>query len=107
MLQLETIEEVAVRVRFSPVTITHWAYGRRPAPAKFPQPIKVGRQVRYIASQIDEWILDQCDGVVASRHSGAPRRDLPYGDVGDMANDVSGPRKRGRPRKTGRVEGLA
>lgn len=100
MLQLETIDDVAGRTRLSPVTITHWAYGRRPAPKNFPNPIKVGRQVRYIAAQIDEWILAQAEDGSAPRGLPSPDFDLSRIKAANDDGQASPARKRGRPRKT-------
>lgn len=84
MQQLLTIKQVATLLVLSPVTVTHWSYGRRPAPAKFPSPIKVGRQVRYLAADVDDWILAKCgrtptftsctDDSRARRPRGRPRK---------------------------------
>ena len=41
------IDDVAKLIKLSPATIENWAYGRKPAPAGFPAPIKVGRLLRY------------------------------------------------------------
>ena len=54
--RLITIPQTAVAIGMSPVTVTHWAYRRRPAPADFPNPVHVGRQVRYVAAELDAWI---------------------------------------------------
>lgn len=99
MLQLETIEDVARRTRFSPVTIAHWAYGRHAAPLNFPHPIKVGRQVRYISAQLDEWILAQAGVAPAPPALPSSDFDPPREKAANDASQPSPARKRGRPRK--------
>jgi len=86
MLQLLTIKQVALLLALSPVTVTHWSYGHRPAPEEFPAPIKIGRQLRYLASDIDQWI-------VAQRNGG------PTPSVQAFALGTPTGRRRGRPRK--------
>ena len=45
-LQLLAIPRVASLLDLAKLTISHWAYGHRPAPEGFPKPIRVGRQLR-------------------------------------------------------------
>lgn len=78
-MQLLTIDQIAARLGFSPVTIAHWAYGHRRAPENFPAPIHIGRQLRFVAADIDAWI---------SALRGVP----------DAASEP--PRRRGRARKS-------
>lgn len=88
-MQLSTILDVSSLTKFSPTTIEHWAYGRRPAPAGFPSPIRAGRQIRYIQEEIDAWIR----GRAAAR---------PGNDEDARLKDVTGiptaPARRGRGR---------
>lgn len=89
---LLTIPQAAVAIGMSRVTVTHWAYGRRPTPSRFPKPVHVGRQLRYVAADIDGWIesLRSSAAVIPparpSRRRGRPRmstrNDVQIGDVG-------------------------
>jgi predicted DNA-binding transcriptional regulator AlpA len=53
---LLTIAQTADRINMSPTTVIHWAYRRRPAPAGFPEPVHINRNLRYVAQDIDDWI---------------------------------------------------
>lgn len=53
---LLTIAQTAELIQMSPVTVSHWAYGQRPRPDDFPAPIKVNRNLRYVAQDLDDWI---------------------------------------------------
>lgn len=55
-MQLLKIDEVAIQLGLSPITIQHWVYGHRPAPANFPAPIRIGRQLRFVDADVDGWI---------------------------------------------------
>lgn len=82
MQQLITIDDVAQLLALSKVTVTHWSYGHRPAPESFPVPIRIGRQLRYVAEDVDTWIMAkrglQAKSDITSSHSpkrrGAPRK---------------------------------
>ncbi|EQD61976.1 hypothetical protein B1A_09526 [mine drainage metagenome] len=80
-MQLLTIDQIAERLGFSPVTIAHWAYGHRRAPENFPAPIHVGRQLRFVAADIDAWISalrGVTDTVSESpRRRGRARKSMP------------------------------
>jgi len=41
---------------FAEQTLRHWANKTRKPPAGWPEPIRIGRNVRYRTSQIIEWI---------------------------------------------------
>lgn len=81
-MQLLKIDEVATQLGLSPVTIQHWAYGHRPAPANFPMPIRIGRQLRFVDADVDGWI-----------------RSL-RGEPGGPTETLDQHRRRGRPRKS-------
>jgi len=87
---LLTIAQAADRIQMSPVTVTHWAYRRRPAPAGFPEPVHINRNLRYVAHDIDEWI----EGLRRHGASQSVERSV----VATVA------RRRGRPRKMPAVE---
>ena len=88
-MQLQKISDVAATLGLSDVTLENWSYRRRPAPAGFPSPIRVGRQLRYLQSEIEGWIRAQCGDQPASppqaavaparRRPGRPRRVEPVG----------------------------
>lgn len=68
---------------FAEQTLRHWANKTRQPPPGWPEPIKVGRNVRYRTSHIIDWI----EGVAA------PNTEL--------QDPVFTPKRgRGRPRKT-------
>lgn len=90
MQQLLTIEQVALLLALSPVTVTHWSYGRRAAPKQFPAPIRVGRQLRYLETDIDRWIV-------------ARRGGDPVPPVLGCAQHASPVRRRGRPPKVAKA----
>lgn len=81
-MQLLKIDEVAAQLGLSPVTIQHWAYGHRSAPANFPAPIRIGRQLRFVDVDVDGWI-----------------RGL-RGEPSGSTEPVGQHRRRGRPRKS-------
>jgi predicted DNA-binding transcriptional regulator AlpA len=58
-------KEVARLIAFSPATVANWGYRRKPAPQGFPQPVKIGRILRYRRKDIEGWIAGL--GVVESR----------------------------------------
>lgn len=77
-MRLLTISDIAQRVSFSAVTVKHWAYRRRPAPAGFPIPIRVGRSLRWPDVEIDAWItsltgIDQTQDEPTKPRRGRPR----------------------------------
>ncbi|MGN6120562.1 MAG: helix-turn-helix transcriptional regulator [Rhodanobacter sp.] len=78
-MQLLKINEVATQLGLSPITVQHWAYGHRPAPANFPEPVRIGRQLRFVDSDVDGWIR---------------------GLRGEFTESSSPQRRRGRPRKS-------
>jgi predicted DNA-binding transcriptional regulator AlpA len=81
-------QAVARLIAFSSATIANWAYRRKPAPQGFPQPVKVGRILRYRRGDIEGWIASL--GVVEP--------NLPTADL-NWAKTSSGiKRARGRPR---------
>jgi predicted DNA-binding transcriptional regulator AlpA len=82
------IDDVAKLIKLSPATIENWAYGRKPAPAGFPDPIKVGRLLRYRRADIEVWI----GGL------GVPGNPAPSGAVAPLLR-AKPKRLRGRPRK--------
>jgi predicted DNA-binding transcriptional regulator AlpA len=75
-----TIEEVALLLVLSEATVRHWSYGHRPPPKGFPRPIRIGRQLRYVAADLDAWI----SGICTAEATVAPEETA---------------KKRGRPRK--------
>jgi predicted DNA-binding transcriptional regulator AlpA len=81
-MQLLKIDEVATQLGLSRITIQHWAYGHRPAPANFPSPIRIGRQLRFVDADIVGWI-----------------RGL-RGESTKPTEPVPERRRRGRPRKS-------
>lgn len=83
MHKLLTIELVALATCLSEVTIRHWAYGHRAPPAGFPKPIRVGRQIRFVEEEFNEWI-----NAIRGAH------DTPKPYVAPSA------KRRGRPRKS-------
>lgn len=97
MLQLLTSREVAKQLGFADLTLFHWSYGHRPAPAGFPKPIRVGRQLRYIGEEIDAWIrgLRGDDATSATTTACAPIT----APAAPTLSVIQAPR-RGRPRKT-------
>jgi predicted DNA-binding transcriptional regulator AlpA len=83
-MQLLKIDEVATQLGLSRITIQHWAYGHRPAPAKFPSPIRIGRQLRFVSAEIDGWIralhgetVDATELSDQRRRPGRPRKSAP------------------------------
>lgn len=56
MEQLLTLRELADVVRYSVRTIENWAYGRAPAPPNFPKPFRMGRDLRWRASDVTAYI---------------------------------------------------
>ena len=81
-------DEVARLIVFSPATVANWAYRRKPAPQGFPQPIKVGRILRYRRTDIEGWVASL--GVTESGLLSVQT---------NSAGPVSGiKRSRGRPR---------
>lgn len=87
MHRLLTIPQVADRIQMSRTTVRHWAYRRRPAPPTFPDPVRINRNLRYVAQDIDEWIDSLRD------KAGSPPLLLPG------PNASLNRRRRGRPRK--------
>lgn len=74
MHHLLTIPQAAERIQMSRATVKHWAYRRRPAPPGFPDPVRINRNLRYIAQDIDEWI-DSLRDKVERRPVFSPERD--------------------------------
>jgi predicted DNA-binding transcriptional regulator AlpA len=66
---LLNFEGVARLITFSPATVANWAYRRKPGPQGFPQPVKIGRILRYKRNDIEGWIASL--GVVESRLASA------------------------------------
>jgi len=91
-MQLKTLFDIAFKTQFARATIEHWAYGRRPAPAGFPSPIRVGRHLRYIEEEVDAWIT--------SRAAARPGQEQAT-QLKDTATASSTPGRRrpGRPKK--------
>jgi predicted DNA-binding transcriptional regulator AlpA len=89
-MQLKTLFDIAFKTQFARATIEHWAYGRRPAPAGFPSPIRVGRQLRYIEEEVDAWI-SSC----AASRTGQPVQV----DAARVDAAIPARRRPGRPRK--------
>jgi len=58
-MQLDTISSLAGFINFSDATVANWTYGRRPPPAGFPAPIRVGRQLRYIREEVEAWLKER------------------------------------------------
>jgi predicted DNA-binding transcriptional regulator AlpA len=84
-LQLLAIPRVASLLDLAKLTISHWAYGHRPAPEGFPKPIRVGRQLRYVEQEIGDWIRSQRGEPIA------PDSEQPT-DIASVTR-----RRRGRP----------
>jgi hypothetical protein len=55
------IDDVAKLIKLSPATVENWAYGRKPAPAGFPAPIKVGRLRARIIQDMQDRIEASAD----------------------------------------------
>jgi predicted DNA-binding transcriptional regulator AlpA len=55
-MRLLTIALVAQVLCLSPVTVAHWAYGRRAAPDGFPPPLKIARRLRWREEDISHWL---------------------------------------------------
>lgn len=89
-MQLLKIDEVATQLGLSPVTIQHWAYGHRSAPANFPVPVRIGRQLRFVDSDVDGWIRglrgEFTESASPQRRRGRPRKSK---DAGTSASDHS------------------
>lgn len=79
--KLLTMQDIAAILALSEVTVRHWGYGHRPPPENFPQPIRVGRQLRYVADELDDWICG-----LRGTQAAAPRQ-------------AAAGKTRGRPRK--------
>lgn len=77
--------EVAELIGFSRATIENWAHRRKPAPAGFPQPLKIGRILKYRRVDIARWVDDL----------GIPR-NFPDSPLTSVVETVRRPR--GRPR---------
>ena len=76
-MRLLTISDIAQRVSFSSATVKHWAYRRRPAPAGFPRPIRVGRSLRWPDADIDAWIASLAGIDETQNEATKPRRGRP------------------------------
>ncbi|MBU6405423.1 MAG: AlpA family phage regulatory protein [Alphaproteobacteria bacterium] len=76
-MRLLTISDIAQRVSFSKATVKHWAYRRRPAPAGFPNPIRVGRSLRWPDLEIDAWIASLAGIDQKQEEPTKPRRGRP------------------------------
>lgn len=93
---LLSLEEVARLIVFSKATVENWSYRRKPAPRGFPQPIKVGRILRYRRADIERWIAGL--GVTAPVTPGTTESDL--------TSDLPRPKRRarGRPRLSAELD---
>lgn len=83
MQKLLTIELIALATCLSEVTVRHWAYGHRAPPPGFPKPIRVGRQIRFVEEEFNDWI----DAIRGKPETPAP-------------TVASSEKRRGRPRKS-------
>lgn len=75
-LQLLAIPRVASLLDLAKLTVSHWAYGHRPAPDGFPKPVRVGRQLRYVEQEIVDWIRQQRGEAIVPQPV-APDRSTP------------------------------
>lgn len=80
--------EVGKRIPFAASTILNWAYRRKPAPAGFPAPVKVGGKLVWLESDLDSWIQ--------SHSSLPPSHPAPQAHEAQAQTPRRG---RGRPRK--------
>lgn len=85
-LLLDT-EQLARITGFAEQTIRHWANKTRPAPLGWPEPVKVGRAVRYRTIDIIQWVDGGC------------RMQPPGSSQTALENEPPTRRGRGRPRK--------
>lgn len=85
-LLLDT-DQLAQITGFAVQTIRHWANKTRPVPLGWPEPVKVGRLVRYRTIDILDWVNGGC----RMQPTGAPPSAL--------INEPPMRRGRGRPRK--------
>lgn len=101
MHHLLTIPQTAERIQMSRTTVKHWAYRRRPAPIGFPDPVRINRNLRYIAQDIDEWI-DSLRAKMERRPILLPERNA------NLNRRCRGrPRKVSTGRRTGARQGIA
>lgn len=101
MHHLLTIPQAAERIQMSRATVKHWAYRRRPAPPGFPDPVRINRNLRYIAQDIDEWI-DSLRDKVERRPVFSPERDANLN-----RRRCGRPRKVSTDRRMGARQGIA
>jgi predicted DNA-binding transcriptional regulator AlpA len=98
-MQLDTISSLAGFINFSDATVANWTYGRRPPPAGFPAPIRVGRQLRYIREEVEAWLKERA----AARPGQEQATQLK--DTA-TASATPGRRRPGRPKKAVAAAGV-
>lgn len=89
-MRLLSVDEVAEIVGFARSTVNNWAYRRKPPPAGFPPPIKIGGKLLWLDKDIDDWLLS------LSTLKDAPPPEL---KIIEEFPPFPPPRPRGRPRK--------
>lgn len=91
--------DVSVLVTVSVSTVRNWAYKRKPAPAGFPAPVKVGRMLRYRTADIENYVASiGGDAMPPAAELAMPCAGQP---VQEETVTVVPKRPRGRPRKHG------
>lgn len=87
---LLSVSDAAKLTSFASATVKNWAYGRKSAPPGFPNPIKVGRVLRYRFSDLETWVtqIGTCCAPVRCASESDQLEDLPVPR-----------RRRGRPSK--------
>ena len=53
---IETLEEVAARLRKPPATLRYWRHV-----GDGPKSFKLGRRVAYLRADVDAWLVEQMD----------------------------------------------
>lgn len=97
---LVEIDAAAVVVSFAAATVREWAYGKRPAPAGFPAPVRIAgghRQrptLRYRLADLVQWVESLGASDAAAPAAPPASADLPAGQAAR--------RSPGRPRNDGR-----
>lgn len=60
LLDTETLSKIS---GFAEQTLRHWATNVRPPPPGWPEPVRIGRNVRYRTAEILAWINGGCTDI--------------------------------------------
>ena len=81
ILRLLLIQDLADALGLSPVTVSNWAYRKKPAPAGFPAPIRIGNRLRWRAEDVQAWLdklqMDQTQTALVISTAGRRGRGRP------------------------------